>query len=90
MSHADMAKEVGLSGATLERSLKIERSNLPEEIKEATFKGRIGIEPTADLLKEPELVQKQAVARFSLSYSSPRRPTKEKRAKKAYILSSSR
>lgn len=64
MSHADMAKEVGLSGATLERSLKIERSNLPEEIKEATFKGKLGIEPTSNLLKEPEPVQKKAVAKI--------------------------
>lgn len=61
MSHADMAKEVGMSGSTLERSLKIENSDLPEEIKDAAFKGKIGIEPVANLLKEPEPIQKEVI-----------------------------
>jgi hypothetical protein len=64
MTHDDIAEEVGLSGHTLERALKIEKSNLPEQIKDATFKGKLGISPTAELLKESEAVQKEVIPKI--------------------------
>jgi ParB-like chromosome segregation protein Spo0J len=61
LTHADIAKEVNLTEKTSERALRIERSDLPEEIKDAAFKGRLGIEPVENLRCAPKEIQKQAI-----------------------------
>lgn len=65
LSEADIAREVGFSRPTMERAEAIEDSNLPEEIKDATFKGLISIRGVAEVLKEPEAVQEQIVEKVS-------------------------
>jgi hypothetical protein len=64
MSHADMAKEVGFSEVTMERALKIEKSNLPEQIKQATFQGKIGIETTYNFSRESKEIQEKAIPKI--------------------------
>jgi ParB-like chromosome segregation protein Spo0J len=65
LSEDDIAKEVGFSRPTMERAGAIEDSNLPEEIKDATFKGLISIRGVAEVLKEPEIVQERVVEKVS-------------------------
>lgn len=62
LSEEDIAKEVGITERTFHRAQKIQKSNLPDPIKKVTLNGELAIRPVAELLNEPEPVQKEVVA----------------------------
>jgi ParB-like chromosome segregation protein Spo0J len=61
LSEDQIAKEVGFSNATFERAKTIEQSDLPEQIKNAAFNGRLSIRPVADLAHETNEVKDKVV-----------------------------
>jgi len=60
-SEDEIAKEVGFSTDTLERADKIEKSDLPEQLKDAAFKGKIGINPLSEILNESKEIREKIV-----------------------------
>lgn len=61
LSEDEIAKEVGLSRPTLERAEAIDKSDLPESIKNAALSGEIGIRPVAELVSKPKELQDKII-----------------------------
>lgn len=61
LTEDEIAKEVGITGETYRRSMKVLESDYPDKIKDAVFDGEISLRPMAELTEEPKEIQESVI-----------------------------